>query len=42
VEVQEASPPANSSTANAEPKKDVNLTEALQMLQERKLRLRAD
>jgi len=42
VQVQEA-PPAPSTPAPAdEQKKDVNLNEALEMLHERKLRLRAD
>jgi hypothetical protein len=41
VDVHQASPAANA-PANAEPKKDVDLHEAIQMLQERRLRLRAD
>jgi len=42
VDVQQAPPAANAPAANAEPKKDVDLSEALRMLHERKLRLRAD
>ncbi len=42
VEVQESPPPVNSSNATAEPKKDVDLNQAMEMLLERKLRLRAD
>jgi hypothetical protein len=42
VEVQESPPSANSATAQAEPKKDLDLKEAIEMLLERKLRLRAD
>ncbi len=42
VEVQQSPPAANAATSNAEPKKEVNLNEALQVLHERKLRLKAD
>jgi hypothetical protein len=42
VEVQQSSPSANSATANAEPKKDLDLNETMEMLRERNLRLRAD
>jgi hypothetical protein len=42
VEVQQAPKAANAEPANADPKKDVDLHEALQILHERKLRLRAD
>lgn len=42
VDVQEPPPSANAPVANSEPPKDVNLDEALAMLQLRKLRLRAD
>jgi hypothetical protein len=42
VEVQEPGPSANAPAANAEPKKDVDLHEAIAILHERKLRLRAD
>jgi len=42
VEVQAASPAASPPAAGAEPGKDVDLREALHMLHERKLRLRAD
>lgn len=42
VEVQNSPPSANSATAQTEPKKEVDLYEAIEMLRERKLRLRAD
>jgi len=42
VEVQQKPPAASAPGANPEPKKDVNLHEALETLHERKLRLRAD
>jgi hypothetical protein len=42
VEVQGAPPPGQSSGANEEPKNDVDLATALAIMQERKLRLRAD
>ena len=42
VEVQRTPKAANAEPANADPKKDVDLHEALQILHERKLRLRAD
>jgi hypothetical protein len=42
VEVQGATPAPSAPTANAEPKKDVDMAAALAVLQERKLRLRAD
>ena len=40
VDVQ--APPPNASAAKPEPKKPVDLSEAMEILQERKLRLRAD
>jgi hypothetical protein len=42
VEVQQAPQAASAQPANSEPKKDVDLHEALQMLNERKRRLLAD
>jgi hypothetical protein len=42
VEVEQSPPAANAATSTAEPKKDVNLNEALQVIHERKLRLKAD
>jgi hypothetical protein len=42
VEVQQAPKAAGAEPASADPKKDVDLQEALQILHERKLRLRAD
>jgi hypothetical protein len=42
VDVQQASPAANAQPSNAEPKKSMELQEALEMLRERNLRLRAD
>ncbi|MGD0931655.1 MAG: hypothetical protein ABR902_13485 [Candidatus Korobacteraceae bacterium] len=42
VQVQGAPAAASSSSSSEEPKKDVNLGEALQTLHERNLRLRAD
>lgn len=42
VQVQDAPAPANAPAPSDEKKKDVNLTEALAMLHERKLRLYAD
>jgi hypothetical protein len=42
VEVQQPAPSANAAAANAEPPKDVNLREALEMLSARKFRLKAD
>ena len=42
VDVQEATPSASAATPSDEPKKDVNLSEALGILHERKLRLKAD
>ncbi len=42
VEVQSATPSTPAATPPNDVKKDVNLSEALKMLHERKLRLRAD
>jgi hypothetical protein len=42
VEVQEAAPSTPAATSSGEPKKDVNLRDALDILHERKLRLRAN
>ena len=43
VDVQPAKPEANATPeAGAEPKKDVDLDEAVHLLRERKLRLKAD
>ena len=42
VEVQESQAPTTPSTPSAEPKKDVDLSEAIEMLRERRFRLRAD
>lgn len=42
VEVQQAPAAANPAASSEEPKQDLNLNEALQVLLERKLRLRAD
>jgi hypothetical protein len=42
VEVQESPPVANSATAAAQPKKDLDLNQAIEILRERNLRLRAD
>jgi hypothetical protein len=44
VEVQQQTPPsaAGASPSSTEPKKDVDLREALHLLHERKLRLRAN
>jgi hypothetical protein len=42
VEVAGSQPAPDSSSGSTEPKKDVDLNEALEILQERKLRLRAD
>jgi hypothetical protein len=42
VDVQQAPSPASAPASNAEPKKDVDLREALHALHERKLRLKAD
>jgi hypothetical protein len=42
VEVQQPAPSANAPTTNAEPNKDVDLSQAIEMLRERKLRLLAD
>lgn len=42
VEVQEAAPSTPVASSSDEPKKGVNLSEALEILHERELRLRAD
>jgi hypothetical protein len=42
VDVQPPPAPAGAPAAAAEPKKDIDLFEALEMARERKLRLRAD
>jgi hypothetical protein len=42
VDVQKAQPGASSAAGGAEPKKDVDLREALHLLHERKYRLKAD
>jgi len=42
VQVQDAPPPAQPAQSPAEQQKDVDLEQALDMRQERKLRLRAD
>jgi hypothetical protein len=42
VEVQQAQPAASAPAGGEEPKKDVDLREAMQVLHERKHRLRAD
>ena len=42
VQVQDAPPAANAPAPSDDTKKDVNLNEAIEMLHERKLRLRAD
>jgi hypothetical protein len=42
VEVKQPSQAANAQPANADPKKDVDLHQALQILHQRKLRLHAD
>jgi hypothetical protein len=42
VEVQSAPPPAPSEGSSPEPRKDVDLHQALELLHERKLRLKAD
>jgi hypothetical protein len=43
VDVQPAKPEANASAeGGAEPKKDIDLDEAVRLLHERKMRLRAD
>jgi len=42
VDVQQTPAAASAPAGNGEPNKDVDLCEALQMLQERKLRLLAD
>jgi hypothetical protein len=42
VDVQQAAPTANAPAANTEAKKEVDLREALQVLHERRLRVRAD
>jgi hypothetical protein len=42
VEVQDAPRAPSTPAPSEEPKKDVNLHEAIEMLHERKLRLRAD
>jgi hypothetical protein len=42
VEVKEAPAQGNSPASNADPKKDVNLNVALDLLHERKRRLQAD
>lgn len=42
VEVQQAPKAANAQPASADPKKDIDLHQALQILHQRKLRLLAD
>jgi hypothetical protein len=42
VDVKQAQPASKAPSADAEPKKDVDLREAIHMLHERKHRLRAD
>jgi hypothetical protein len=42
VEVQASPVPSSAPAAGADSKKDVDLREAMEMLQQRKLRLRAD
>jgi hypothetical protein len=42
VEVQQAPKGGSAQPANADPKKDVDLLQALQILHQRKLRLHAD
>jgi hypothetical protein len=42
VDVQQSPPAASAPAPDSEPKKEVNLSEALQVHHERKLRLKAD